>query len=79
VRRDVAGYASRPSCSTIGEVFWASINGSRPMLLQQTDCSAPRDRARHVRQGLVVEVSFEVARKYGFVKQGRAKAVVWND
>src|SRR4051812_40938921 len=47
---NVDGYASRPDCAGIGQVFYLKIAGySRVFRLAQVDCSQYRDRARHER------------------------------
>jgi hypothetical protein len=78
LRKDVAGYAAVTDCGAIGKIAVASIKGGPPQRFQILDCSHPRDRARHLRQGLVIEVNWEVARRYGFTRQGRASAVLWS-
>ncbi len=45
-------------------------------LKQQVDCSHPRDASRHLRQGLVVEVAYNTALAYSFVREDRAPAKV---
>jgi hypothetical protein len=77
LRDDVDGYASLTSCSHIGKVITASISGSRPERYQVLDCSHPRDRARHLRQGIVIEVDYQSAVRHGFTRRGHAPATVW--
>src|SRR4051794_36693780 len=50
----IVGYASVPDCGRLGQTIWASVNGHRWEPYQIMDCSAPRDRARHIAQGLVI-------------------------
>jgi hypothetical protein len=69
--------ASVPDCSMIGSYVAARINGVT-WRYRVTDCSAPRDRARHIRQGLVIEIDYRSARALGMVRSGRASAVVWS-
>ena len=76
LRADVAGYASVPSCAWLGSVIQARVNGGAWERYQVVDCSAPKDRARHIRQGLVLEVDYASARRNGFVSKGKAPAVV---
>ena len=82
------GLASRPDCGTIGRYFWASLRNprtgewSRPRRMLQVDCSHPRDRQRHIRSGLVVEVDYWTARATGWGWNGRrgtgkVQARVW--
>jgi hypothetical protein len=77
IRTDVAGYAAAPDCAQIGRVVVASINGGPLERYQVLDCSHPRDRARHVREGLVIEVDYRSAVRNGFARQGKARAVVY--
>ena len=70
------GFASRPNCNTIGQPFYARVSGV-DLLLVQADCSAPQDVARHYKEGLVVELSYEMAQRTGMVRDGRAQADVW--
>ena len=72
----VSGLASRVSCAGIGQVFSASINGHYERLLQ-VDCSQYRDAPRHLREGLIVEVDYDTARRDGMLRTGRGSAVVW--
>ena len=76
MRYDVAGYASRPDCSTIGRVFWASVSGQQFRLYQQVDCSHPRDRQRHLSTGLIAELDYKSAVREGFARDGKAPAKV---
>jgi hypothetical protein len=73
----VDGYAAVPSCTNIGRVLKASINGHSTERYQIVDCSAPSDRARHVRQGLVIEVDYQSAVRNDFTRRGRASATVY--
>src|SRR5947208_12942997 len=61
LRTDVDGYASVPNCGYIGQVLKARINGHDVERYQVLDCSAPSDRARHIRQGLVIEIDYQSA------------------
>lgn len=65
--------ASVPDCSRIGDHVLAVVNGHRA-LYKVVDCSAPRDRARHIRQGLVIEVDYYSAHEFGFAREGHAPA-----
>lgn len=66
------GLASTTECSNIGKRVTVSLRNPRtgqwsaPRTLLVVDCSAPRDRARHIRQGLVVEVDYATARATGW-------------
>jgi hypothetical protein len=77
LREDVDGYAAVIDCSQIGNVVKARINGGRLETFQVLDCSAPRDRARHQRIGLVIEVDYDSAVRNGFARRGRAPAQVY--
>jgi hypothetical protein len=77
LRSDVDGYAAVPNCSYIGRVLKAGINGHSTERYQIVDCSAPADRARHVRQGLVIEVDYQSAVRNNFSRRGRAPATVY--
>lgn len=77
LRTDVAGYVSRPSCSTIGRVWLASIEGGPVRRYQQVDCSQPRDRPRHLSTGLILEVDYTSAVREGIVGRGRGRVVIW--
>ncbi len=77
MRSDVAGYAAVTDCSMIGKVVAASINGGRVERFQVLDCSAPKDRPRHIREGLVIEVDYATAKRRGFLGEGKAPAKVW--
>lgn len=67
---------STPDCSLIGRSFWISVRGHREWAFQ-ADCSAPRDRERHLREGLVVEVDYRTAVRDGIVYDGKGPATVW--
>ena len=77
IRKDVDGYAARPSCEGLGSVFWLSVGGKR-VRLQQVDCSHPRDRWRHERVNQV-EVSWEIALRLGVVRAGRVRGWLWRE
>ncbi len=77
LRTDVDGYAAVLSCSHIGEIVKAQINGGPIERYQVLDCSAPQHRAAHIRQGLVIEVDYQSAVRNGFARLGRAPAVVY--
>jgi hypothetical protein len=72
----VDGLASVPNCSRLGTVVVAAINGRTPERYLVVDCSHPRDRARHIRQGLVIEVDYRSAVRNRFCRQGSAPAVI---
>jgi len=76
LRTDVAGYASVPSCVWLGHIISARVNGGGWERYQVLDCSGPADRARHIRQGLVLEVDYASAKRNGFVSKGHAPATV---
>ena len=63
--------ASVPDCGRVGEWVTAWINGHLDTY-RVTDCSHPRDRARHIRQGLVIEVDHRSASLYFPKGQGWA-------
>jgi hypothetical protein len=77
LRSDVDGYAAVIDCSQIGRLIKARLNGGKIETFQVLDCSAPRDRARHQRIGLVIEVDYDSAVRNGFVRLGRAPAQVY--
>jgi hypothetical protein len=78
-RYDVDGWAASVNCSDIGRVLWASLNGNAPERFQVVDCSAPRDRARHIRSGLVIEVDHRSAVRNGFAPPRKIRATVWRN
>ena len=71
------GLASTTDFANIGKRVWVSLRSPRtgrwsaPLRLLVVDCSAPADRARHIRSGLVVEVDFATARRTGWGWDGR--------
>lgn len=67
--------ASTPDCGRIGRWFAARVNGHIG-IFKQVDCSAPKDRARHLRQRLVLEVDYYTARDFGFRREGHAPAQI---
>lgn len=69
--------AAVTDCRMIGKHVLASINGRRPTWFRVTDCSHPRDRARHVRSKLVIEVDWNSAVEFGFSRHGHAPARVY--
>jgi hypothetical protein len=77
LRLDVDGYAAVPNCRYIGQVVKARINGHYTERYQVLDCSAPSDRARHVREGLVIEIDYQSAVRNEFSRRGRAPADVY--
>ena len=77
LRTDVDGYAAVIDCSQIGRLIKARINGGKLETFQVLDCSAPRDRARHQRTGLVIEVDYDTAVRNRFAHRGRAPAQVY--
>jgi len=77
LRSDVDGYAAVPNCRYIGQVLQARINGHGMERYQVVDCSAPWDRARHIREGLVIEVDYQSAVRNDFSRRGRASADVY--
>lgn len=78
LRTDVDGYAAVPDCHMRDKIALASINGHETERFQILDCSAPADRARHIRQGLVIEVDYASAVRNGIAYRGRGPATVWN-
>lgn len=70
------GYSSTPPCENIGRTLYVRVGG-RTFKTLTVDCSQTRDRARHIRSGLVAEVNFEIAQQAGFVSKGKAKCEVW--
>ncbi|MFL5735695.1 MAG: hypothetical protein ACJ78Q_21260 [Chloroflexia bacterium] len=77
MRRDVHGYAAVPNCARIGQVVWARLNGGPIERYHILDCSSPKDLPNHRREGLVIEVDFESARRNGFTREGHTQAVVY--
>lgn len=83
-KRGVYGprYTSSVNCSDIGRTIYATLYD--PVLHRWTpylpfvvaDCSAPKDRARHIREGLVMEVDYQTAWANHFTSDGRTRAVV---
>jgi hypothetical protein len=71
------GMAAVTDCSQIGKIAFASINGGLVERYLIVDCSHPRDVARHIQQGLVIEVDYESAVRNNFHREGRAPAVLW--
>jgi len=82
------GLASSTDCSNIGRYVWVQLRNprtgewSRAKRLLLVDCSAPRDRARHVRTGLVIEVDYMTAKATGWgwngsSGEGKTRARVW--
>jgi hypothetical protein len=67
--------ASVPDCGRLGWWVTATVNGYTGRYLV-VDCSAPRDRARHIRQGLVLEVNHGSAVAYFPRGEGHTKASV---
>jgi hypothetical protein len=79
-----AGFASSRECdyrgrkdAMMGRTVIASIAGSGPLRFLVADCSHPKDRARHYRQHLVIEVEYDVAARQGWAARGRAVATLW--
>jgi hypothetical protein len=62
--------ASVPDCSKIGGWVTAKVNG-HVATYRIVDCSAPKDRARHIRQGLVLEVNY--SSKLAFFPRGAGR------
>ena len=77
LRSDVDGYASVPYCSWIGHVLTARINRGPIERFQVLDCSAPKDRPRHLRENLVIEVDYSSARGHGLLSNGHGPATVY--
>lgn len=75
-RGNIDGMASTPNCSNLGKVAFAAINGGHTERYLIVDCSGPRDRARHVRQGLIIEVDYQSAVRNHFHREGSAPAVI---
>lgn len=71
------------NCSRIGHLaavqFWnpRAQAWTRPEAVLLVDCSANADRARHVRENLVLEVGWETAVEGGWQRDGRTLAKVW--
>jgi hypothetical protein len=66
-----AHMASVPDCTRLGESVQAEVNGHLATY-EVVDCSAPQDRARHLAEGLVLEVDYNSARAYFPPGEGRA-------
>jgi hypothetical protein len=67
--------AAVTDCGRIGQYVTASINGHVDTYLV-ADCSHPRDRARHIREGLVIEVNYSAAKTYFPRGEGQAPAYI---
>lgn len=77
IRYDVAGYASRPSCKSIGQVFWLRVGKGPARLYQQTDCSRPgADYARHVKVNQT-EIDYRSAQREGLIRVGKRWGMMW--
>jgi hypothetical protein len=82
LRKDVDGYASRPSCSELGRVVEARIRNPRTGVwgpwkrYQIVDCSARKHLAYQRSIGLILEVDYASAAKAGFVYRGRSAVEV---
>jgi hypothetical protein len=74
---EVDGFASVPYCFWIGHVLTARINGGPIERFQVLDCSAPKDRPRHLREGLVIEVDYSSARRHDLLSNGHGQATVY--
>lgn len=72
------GMASVPDCSQIGKLAFASVNGGLVERYFIVDCSAPRDVARHLQMGLVLEVDYQSAVRNNFQSNGSAPATVYS-
>jgi hypothetical protein len=70
--------AARVDCSTIGDTFYATVNGVMLHYIQ-IDCSQYKDAQRHRKEGLILEISWEAAVKVGITGEGRGKAVIWQE
>jgi hypothetical protein len=77
MRQDVHGYAAVPNCGRIGQVVRARLNGGPIELYHILDCSSPEDLPSHLREGLVIEVDYQSARRNGFAREGHTQAVVF--
>lgn len=77
LRHDVNGYAAVADCGKIGMVVTASINGSNMQHFQVLDCSQSRDLARHAREGLIIEIDHDSAKRYGILDRGHGPAVIY--
>ncbi|HKP52873.1 MAG TPA: hypothetical protein VJ183_09495 [Chloroflexia bacterium] len=71
------GMAAVTDCSQIGKIAFASINGGLVERYLIVDCSHPRDVARHIAQGLVIEVDYQSAVRNNFHRDGKAPALLW--
>ncbi|HUS17348.1 MAG TPA: hypothetical protein VM536_20320 [Chloroflexia bacterium] len=64
----VDGFASTPYCRLVDArrpwVVTARIDGGPVERFQIVDCSAPRDRAHHQAEGLVLEVDYTTALRH---------------
>lgn len=67
--------ASVPDCGRIGQWVTATVNGHLDRYLV-VDCSAPKDRLRHIRTGLVIEVNYKSKTAYFPRGEGRTSAAV---
>jgi hypothetical protein len=67
--------AANTDCWRIGMYVTARVNGYVDTY-RIVDCSHPRDRARHLRQGLVIEVNYAARQAYFPRGAGRANAQV---
>lgn len=68
--------ASVPDCGRIGWWVYATVHGHTDRYLV-VDCSAPKDRPRHLRTGLVIEVNYGSKVAYFPRGEGRTAATVW--
>ncbi len=77
------GFASRPSCATIGRVYAAQFRNARtglysaPQAMLQVDCAQARDYRGQLAEGLVIESDYGTALATGWAYAGRTKARVW--
>jgi hypothetical protein len=65
------------SCAHVGEWRYLSIAGGKAERKIVVDCSAGEAAKRHTRDGLIGEVSYSTAYRYGFASRGKAQAALW--
>lgn len=72
-----SGFSTHPDCGNIGRTMMVSVRDPRSGVWSGwerkriVDCSQAVDYDRHVASGLV-ELSYEDARKYGYLSEGRS-------
>lgn len=75
--QDHEGYIALLDCDRIGEVVWLE-RGHQLIPVMVADCAARHDREALIGKGFAVDLSYELAERFGVIDRPRGGFKVWD-